>query len=100
MSEEKPLGATGTSEVADTHPQSHSHEPQQKQQQQTHEAPPMSPLERFASAASRVYAPQSGIEPLASGGMAMMSERKHQYIFKRLARPMPLPSKYHYWAMV
>jgi hypothetical protein len=56
---------------------------------------PLSPLERFASTASQMYAPGAH-EPT----MVATEERRHQYVFARLSREMPLPGKWHYYAMV
>jgi hypothetical protein len=62
---------------------------------------PGTALERITSCASQLYVP-GAIEPFAPAAIGAVTtpERRHQYIFKFLARPMPLPGKYHYWAMV
>lgn len=57
-------------------------------------------MERLASRASQLYPAEGAIEPMAADGMAMIAERRHQYVFGRLAKPMPLPGKLHYALMV
>lgn len=62
------------------------------------------PLERVASQTYRYGAPGT-MEPHAGTGLSLVEseaghKNQHQYLWKRLAKPLPLPSKARYNVMM